>query len=152
MIFGGIAGGLIISRTGLRRQLWWMALAMNLPHLIYVGLAWAQPESRWVIGAGITLEQLGYGYGFSAYMVYALFVARGAHPTAHYALCTGAMALGLMLAGYLAAGALAWFAGNYFGFFCWVMFCSVLSLATLWKLPLDREFGQREIYREAKEG
>jgi PAT family beta-lactamase induction signal transducer AmpG len=148
LIFGGIAGGLVIARTGLRRQLWWMAVAMNLPHLIYMGLAWAQPDGRWVIGAGITLEQLGYGYGFSAYMVYALFVARGAHPTAHYALCTGTMALGLMLANYLAAGALYECAGNYFEFFCWVMLCSVLSLVTLWKLPLDREFGQREIYRE----
>jgi PAT family beta-lactamase induction signal transducer AmpG len=152
LLAGGIAGGLMIARTGLGRQIWWMAAAMNLPHVIYVWLAWAQPESLRVIGAGVVVEQLGYGYGFAAYMVYLLYVARGAHPTAHYALCTGVMAFGLMLAGYVAAGALEWCAGDYRSFFVWIMVCSVLSFATLWKLPLERDFGRREVHHEEREG
>jgi PAT family beta-lactamase induction signal transducer AmpG len=143
MIAGGIAGGLMIARSGLGRQIWVMAAAMNLPHLIYVWLAWAQPQSPWVVGAGITLEQLGYGYGFAAYMVYMLYVARGAHPTAHYALCTGVMALGLMVAGGIATEALECFGVNYLKFFLWVMGSSLLSFLTLWKLPLERDFGRK---------
>jgi MFS transporter, PAT family, beta-lactamase induction signal transducer AmpG len=86
-------------------------------------------------------------------MVYLLYVARGEHPTAHYALCSGAMALGLMLAGYVAAGALDWFGGNYVGFFTWIVVCSLVSFATLWRLPLEESFGQRvkEVHHEGHE-
>ena len=144
MLGGGIAGGLMIARTGLRRQMWWMAAAMNVPHGIYLWLAWAQPASLGVIGAGVVVEQLGYGYGFAAYLMYLLYVARGAHPTAHYALCSGTMALGVMVAGLAGAEALEWCAGDYRSFFGWIMVCSALSFATLWRLPLEAGFGQRE--------
>jgi len=86
---GGILGGLLVARDGLGRWLWPMALAINLPNLAYVWLASAQPESLWAIALAMGFEQFGYGFGFTAYMVFCMVVARGDHQTVHYALCTG---------------------------------------------------------------
>ncbi|HVU37907.1 MAG TPA: MFS transporter [Opitutales bacterium] len=146
LILGGILGGLAIARTGLRRQLWPMAAAMNLPNLLYVWMAWAQPQHHAVIGCAIFLEQFGYGFGFAAFMVYLLYVSRGEHATAHYAICSALMAVGVALAGLVAAEVLSLTAtlpgGGYRQFFTWVMASTVVSFATLWKLPLAGDFGQ----------
>jgi len=146
LIAGGILGGLAIARTGLRRQLWPMALAMNLPNILYIGMAWAQPHNRALIGGLIGVEQFGYGYGFAAFMVYLLYVARGEHATAHYAICSALMAVGMALAGLLAGEALSitsqFSGGGYFEFFSWVMVCTLVSFASLWKLPLIDDFGR----------
>ncbi len=94
LMIGGILGGLAIARTGLGRQLWPMAAAMNLPNIFYVWMAWAQPHNRWLIGGTIFVEQFGYGFGFAAFMVYLLYVSRGPLATAHYAICSALMAVG----------------------------------------------------------
>jgi PAT family beta-lactamase induction signal transducer AmpG len=147
LMAGGILGGLAIARTGLRRQLWPMALAMNLPNILYVWMAWAHPTSRVIIGAAIFIEQFGYGYGFAAFMVYLLYVARGPLATAHYAICSALMAVGLALAGLVAAAVLEqtekMSGGGYLQFFSWVMACTLVSFAVLWKLPLEGDFGRR---------
>ncbi len=96
---GGIAGGWAISRHGLRRWLWPMILAVHVPNLAFVYLAWTMPANLAVIAAAIVVEQFGYGFGFAAYLLYMILVADGPHKTAHYALCTGFMALGMMLPG-----------------------------------------------------
>lgn len=146
LILGGILGGLVIARTGLRRQLWPMAAAMNLPNVLYVWMAWSQPQSHAVIGGAIFLEQFGYGFGFAAFMVYLLYVSRGEHATAHYAICSALMAVGVALAGLVAAEALSLTAtlpgGGYRQFFTWVMASTVVSFITLWKLPLTGDFGR----------
>ncbi|MGL4514680.1 MAG: MFS transporter [Lacipirellulaceae bacterium] len=108
---GGILGGIVVSRDGLRRWLVPMALCINLPHLLYVWLAYARPDATpaiegtarllnlLTIGAVVGFEQFMYGFGFAGYMLYMLRLARGEHQTAHYALCTGFMALGMMIPG-----------------------------------------------------
>jgi PAT family beta-lactamase induction signal transducer AmpG len=146
LTIGGIAGGVAIAYTGLGRQLWLMAAAMNLPNVLYLWMAWTQPQSRAVIGGIIFLEQFGYGYGFAAFMVYLLYVSRGEHATSHYAICTTFMALGMSLAAFT-AGVVFWFVaqapgGGYFEFFSWVMLSTLVSFAVLRKLPLDRDFGR----------
>jgi PAT family beta-lactamase induction signal transducer AmpG len=147
LMMGGILGGLAIARTGLRRQLWPMALAMNLPNILYVWMAWAQPASRALIGGAIFIEQFGYGFGFAAFMVYLLYVARGPLATAHYAICSALMAVGMALAGLVASAVLEhtekMSGGGYLQFFSWVMACTLVSFAVLWKLPLEGDFGQR---------
>ena len=102
---GGILGGLYISRVGLKRALWPLLFAMHVPNGAYVALAVWLPQSLWWTSAAIAVEQFGYGFGFTAYMVYMLMIASqdAAHRTAHYAICTGFMALGMMLPG-MAAG------------------------------------------------
>lgn len=124
---GGLAGGWAISRGGLRRLLWPMICAMNLPNVAFLLLAWFQPAELWLVGAGLVVEQFGYGFGFAAYLVYMMFLAEGPHKTAHYAICTGFMALGMMLPG-MAAG---WIQDQigYVNFFGWVLAATLPSFA-----------------------
>jgi PAT family beta-lactamase induction signal transducer AmpG len=139
---GGILGGILVARDGLGRWLWPMALAINLPNLAYVWLAVAQPESLWPTALAVGLEQFGYGFGFTAYMVYCMVIARGSHQTVHYALCTGFMAAGMMLPG-MVSGWIQELAG-YPRFFGWVMLATIPGLIATACIPLDAAEGRRE--------
>ena len=99
---GGILGGIAASRWGLKKALWPMALSLTLPCLSFVFLAAFQPESLWVIGSCVALDQFGYGFGFTAYMLYLIYFSEGEFKTAHYSLCTAFMALSMMLPGMVA--------------------------------------------------
>lgn len=137
LTLGGIVGGLILARYGLRRWLFPMALAINVPNVLYAMLAYAQPENDWVVGAVIAAEQLGYGLGFSAYMLYMLYFSKGEHQTAHYAICTGFMALGMMIPGMFCG----WLQEQigYRWFFVWVTVSMIPSLIVTAFLPLPPE-------------
>ena len=139
---GGILGGILVARDGLGRWLWPMALAINLPNLAYVWLAATQPENVWAIGLSVGLEQFGYGFGFTAYMVACMVFARGPHQTVHYALCTGFMAAGMMLPG-MVSGWLQELLG-YPRFFAWVMVATIPGLVATAFIPLDAAEGQRQ--------
>ncbi len=141
LIGGGLIGGFVISRHGLKFWLWPMLLAIHLPDAVFIWLAAAQPGNLFAIGAGIAVEQFGYGFGFASYMLYMLYIARGKHPTAHYALCTGFMALGMMIPG-LWSGWLASHIG-YKLFFVWVILATIPSFLVATKIPLEPEFGKR---------
>jgi PAT family beta-lactamase induction signal transducer AmpG len=141
LIAGGLLGGWVISRNGLKFWLWPMLLAIHLPDAVFIWLAAAQPQNLFVISAGIAVEQFGYGFGFASYMLYMIYLARGAHATAHYALCTGFMALGMMLPG-MWSGWLQEHIG-YQQFFVWVILATIPSFLVAAKIPLEREFGKR---------
>jgi PAT family beta-lactamase induction signal transducer AmpG len=141
LLLGGLLGGLVVSRQGLRSWLWPMLLAIHLPDAVFIWLAYAQPESLSVIGAGVAVEQFGYGFGFTAFMLYMIYIARGEHRTAHYAICTGFMALGMMIPG-LWSGWLQEHIG-YPHFFTWVILATIPSFIVAAKIPLDAEFGRR---------
>ena len=138
---GGLFGGWVISRHGLRRLLWPMILAMHVPVAAFLLLALFQPTHLWLIGTALAVEQFGYGFGFTAYMLYMMLVAAGPHQTAHYALCTGFMALGMMLPG-MAAGWIEDQVG-YVKFFTWVLVCTIPSFVVVSRLRIDPEFGKR---------
>lgn len=144
LVVGGILGGWAAARNGLKFWLPWMVVAINLPNLAYVFLAYVQPESFVVVAAAVAVEQFGYGFGFAAYMLYMLYAARGEHETAHYAICTGFMALGMMLPG-MVSGWLQELIG-YQHFFVWVMIATIPSFlvaaAAYW--IIDPSFGKRE--------
>ena len=134
LTIGGIVGGLILARDGLRKWLFPMALAINLPNAAYAYLAFTQPEQQWVVAAVIFIEYLGYGLGFSAYMLYMLYFSRGEHQTAHYAICTGFMALGMMIPGMF-CGAVQEALG-YDWFFVWVSVAMLPSLVVTLLTPV----------------
>ena len=142
LLTGGILGGLLAARHGLRHWLWWMVAAINLPNAVYIALAVFQPSSFIAINVAVAVEQLGYGFGFTAYTLYMLYVARGAHSTAHFAICTGFMALGMMLPG-LVSGALQEWLG-YPRFFTWVLIATLPSFLVVASLPLDPSFGRKD--------
>jgi PAT family beta-lactamase induction signal transducer AmpG len=132
LIAGGIAGGWLIARFGLRRMLWPLALALNVPHAAYLYLAHAQPGPLLAYPL-VALEQLGYGLGSTAFMVYLMRVSRGEHKTSHFAISTGLMALGMMLPGMI-SGAVQEAVG-YPAFFLLVLALGLPGLATLPLLP-----------------
>jgi PAT family beta-lactamase induction signal transducer AmpG len=138
---GGLLGGYVISRRGLKFWLWPMVLAIHLPDAVFVWLAYAQPQNLFVIGAGVAVEQFGYGFGFAAYMLYMIYIARGEHQTAHYAICTGFMALGMMLPGMWSGGLQQ--AIGYPSFFVEVLKSTLPSFLVVLLIPLDAEFGKR---------
>ena len=125
LLVGGILGGLYIAKKGLKRSLWPMAAALTLPSFVYCYLSMAQPESLWVIGTAVSFEQLGYGFGFTAYMMYMMHFSDGEYKTSHYAICTAFMALSMMIPGFV-AGALE-LAVGYATFFWIANACSITT-------------------------
>ena len=125
LLLGGILGGIYISRKGLKRSLWLMAAALTLPSFVYCYLSMAQPESLWLIGTAVSFEQFGYGFGFTAYMMYMMHFSEGPYKTSHYAICTAFMALSMMIPGFV-AGSLE-LAVGYSAFFWIANACSITT-------------------------
>ena len=142
LTLGGILGGICAARNGLKRWLWPMVIAITLPDLVYVYLSYALPASLFIINICIFLEQFGYGYGFSAYMLYLIYYSQGEHKTAHYALCTAFMALSMMIPG-LFAGALQESVG-YQTFFLIVVGCCAMTYIVSALLKIDPDFGKKK--------
>jgi PAT family beta-lactamase induction signal transducer AmpG len=141
LTIGGLIGGYVVSRWGLKKLLWPMIVTMHVPNAVFVLLALFQPENATLIGTAVAVEQLGYGFGFTAYMMYMMLVAEGENSTAHYAICTGFMALGMMLPG-MAAGWIQEQLG-YVNFFWWVMLATIPSLGVTAMLRIDPAFGKK---------
>ena len=141
LTLGGILGGIAASRDGLKRWLWPMVFAITLPDLVYVYLSCVLPSSLLIVNICVFIEQFGYGFGFSAYMLYLIYYSQGEHKTSHYALCTAFMALSMMIPG-LFAGALQEAVGYQTFFLIVVAACSLTYLVT-WFLDIDSEFGKK---------
>lgn len=123
---GGILGGLFASRIGLKKSIWWMAACMTLPCLTFVYLAIGQPDNLFAISTAIAIEQFGYGFGFTAYMLYMMYFSEGEFKTSHYAICTAFMALSMMIPGMF-AGYLQEAVG-YVNFFWIVIVCCAATI------------------------
>jgi len=141
LTIGGLLGAFLAARHGLKYWMWWMVAAINLPNTVYIALAYFTPDSLLAVNLAVGLEQFGYGFGFTAYTLYMLYVARGSHSTAHFAICTGFMALGMMLPGMF-SGWLQELLG-YQHFFIWVVLAAIPSFAVVALIPLDANFGRK---------
>ncbi|MEB2784287.1 MFS transporter [Algoriphagus persicinus] len=141
LLVGGILGGIAISRHGLGKWMIPMALSLNLPNLLYIGLAHFKPENIFFAGAVVVIEQFGYGFGFAAYMIFLIYLAEGLFKTSHYALATGFMAMGMMLPGMLSGYMQEWL--GYTGFFIWVGVAMIPALAIAASVKYPREFGKK---------
>ncbi|MEB2780923.1 MFS transporter [Algoriphagus sp. C2-6-M1] len=141
LLVGGILGGIAISRHGLGKWMIPMALSLNLPNLLYIGLAHFKPENIFFAGAVVVIEQFGYGFGFAAYMIFLIYLAEGLFKTSHYALATGFMAMGMMLPGMLSGYIQEWL--GYTGFFIWVGVAMIPALAIAASVKYPREFGKK---------
>jgi PAT family beta-lactamase induction signal transducer AmpG len=139
LTIGGILGGYLASKKGLKYWIWWMTLAINLPNLVYVYLSYASPSNFVIIASSVAVEQFGYGFGFTAYMLFMILFAEGKSKTAHFAICTGLMALGMMIPGMI-SGWLQEIIG-YQNFFIWVMICTIPGFVVVKFLKIDPGFG-----------
>lgn len=141
LTLGGILGGIAVSHGGLKRWLWPMVWAISLPDIVYVYLSYVQPESLLLVNTCVFIEQFGYGFGFTAYMLYLIYFANGEHKTAHYAICTAFMALGMMIPG-MVAGWLQETMG-YQHFFIWIMASTLATFGVTALLKIDPNFGKK---------
>ena len=138
---GGILGGIAASKWGLKKSLWPMALSLILPCLSFVFLAAFQPENLWIIASCVALDQFGYGFGFTAYMLYLIYFSEGEFKTAHYSLCTAFMALSMMLPGMVAGYVQE--AVGYTNFFIFVMICCLVTVLVTMSVKVNPEFGKK---------
>jgi len=141
VMLGGLLGGYVIYRNGLKFWLWPMVIIMHVPDLIFVYLSQTQPESLWLIGAAVALEKFGYGFGFTAFTMYLIMVAQGEYKTVFYAVGTGIMALGLMLPG-MASGWIQEMLG-YKNFFIWIIITTIPGFIVAALVKIDPEYGKK---------
>ncbi len=139
LTLGGIIGGIVIAKKGLRYWLWPMVLAINVPDVVYVILAYTQVSDLFIVSSLVALEQFGYGFGFTAFMLYLIYISEGQYKTSHYAIATGFMALGMMLPG-MWSGWLQELIG-YKLFFIWVCVATIPGFIMAKLVKVDPEFG-----------
>ncbi len=146
LTLGGILGGVLVSRAGLKRCLWPMALCLTLPCAVFCWMSMAQPDpsqplNMFWINTCVFFEQFGYGVGFTSFMLYMMHFAEGPNKTSHYAICTAFMALGMMIPGMFAG----WIQERlgYVNFFWWIMLCCIVTLVVTALIKVDPEFGKK---------
>lgn len=141
LTIGGIISGILAARNGLKYWLWPMVFAINLPDLVYVYLSFSQTSNLFMVSLMVAIEQFGYGFGFTAFMLYLIYVAEGDHKTSHYAIATGLMALGMMIPGMFSG----WIQENvgYQLFFIWVCVATIPGFIVTKFIPLNPEFGKK---------
>ena len=142
LLLGGILGGITLSRFGLKKCLWYMVAAISVPDLVYVYLSWFPTQNMALVSTCIFIEQMGYGFGFTAYTLFLMYFARGEHQTSHYAISTGIMALGMMLPGMI-SGMLQESMG-YRTFFIWVIACCAVTCAVSAIIKYEPDFGKKQ--------
>ena len=142
LTLGGLLGGYVISKRGLKFWLWIMVFAIHLPDLMFVYLSYMQPENFLLICGAIGIEQFGYGFGFTAYMMYMVMISDGPYKTAHYAICTGFMALGMMIPGMFSGKIQEMF--GYQHFFVWVLASTIPGFLVALFVKVDPEFGKKK--------
>lgn len=141
LTLGGLLGGYVMSRNGLKAWLWPMVFIIHTPDLAFVYLSQTMPDNFVIINAAVALEQFGYGFGFTAYLMYMILVSEGEHKTAHYAICTGFMALGMMIPGMFSGAVQEWL--GYQGFFIWVILSTIPGFIVAALIKIPEGFGKK---------
>ena len=141
LTIGGIIGGIVAAKGGLKKWLHPMAWSMSLTCLTFIYLAFTQDQSFLTINICVFVEQFGYGFGFTAYMLYLIYYSEGKYKTAHYAICTGFMALSMMMG--MMAGWLEDIIG-YQNFFVWTMICCLFTIGAAFIIKVDPSFGLKK--------
>ncbi|MEA4841016.1 MAG: MFS transporter [Bacteroidales bacterium] len=140
LMLGGIIGGFAAAKGGLKKWIWPMTLSMLLTIVVFIFLSFSQTHNLLIINACVFIEQFGYGFGFTAYMLYLIYFSEGEHKTAHYAFCTGFMALGMMIPGMFSGWLQEKLGYNHF--FIWAMISSIIPIIAVMLLKIDPEYGK----------
>jgi PAT family beta-lactamase induction signal transducer AmpG len=142
LMLGGLLGGYVIYRNGLKFWLWPMVVIMHVPDLVFVYLSHTLPQSVWLIGSAVAIEQFGYGFGFTAYTMYMIMVSQGEYKTVFYAIGTGIMALGMMLPA-MASGWIQEHLG-YINFYYWILLTTIPGFIVAALVKIDPEYGKKK--------
>jgi len=141
LLLGGLLGGFLAAKDGLKYWIWWMLIAINIPNLAYVYLAFSQTSDFILINICVGVEQFGYGFGFTAFLLYLIYISEGEFKTSHYAIATGFMALGMMLPGMISG----WIQEQigYQNFFIWVCISTIPAFIITKFISIDENFGKK---------
>jgi len=142
LLIGGLLGGFLTAKYGLKKWIWWMAAAINLPNAVYIFLSYALPEKLGSVLVCVAFEQFGYGFGFAGYMLYMIYLSEGEYKTSHFALTTAFMALGMMIPG-MVSGWIQELVG-YQHFFIWVLLSTIPGFIVIKFLKLEPAFGKKK--------
>ena len=142
LTIGGLLGGFVAAKYGLKKWLIWMAIAINLPDAVYLYLAHTQTDNFFIINRCVGIEQFGYGFGFTAYMLFMIYISEGEFKTAHFAITTGFMALGMMIPGMISGWVQELIGYN--NFFIWVLISTIPGIILCKFLPIDPKFGMKK--------
>lgn len=143
LLIGGILGGFLVARKGLKFWLWPMLIVINLPSAVYIFLAYTQPLNIILIYGSVAIEQFCLGFGITAIIMYMIYIAEGEYKTSHYAIATGFMVLGMMIPGML-SGIIQESIG-YKYFFIWLIITVIPSIFIIKYLPLEYQFGKKKL-------
>lgn len=142
-IAGGILGGYLIGKFTLRRAIWPLVLAQNVPHLLYMALALyyghlaGHPElgaaNPYAVGPFVVMEAFGAGMGTSVFMVFIQRTCKAENKAAHFSIATSIMNISSTLAGILSGYLAAWM--GWPGFFAFTFFVTIPSMAIIPLLP-----------------
>ena len=141
LTIGGLIGGFVAAKQGLKYWIWWMLVAINLPDLVYVYLSFSQTTSLLMINIMVAIEQFGYGFGFTAFLLVLIYISEGDHKTAHYAIATGLMALGMMIPGMISGWIQSILGYKYF--FIWVTLSTIPAFIITRFIRIDPDFGKK---------
>ncbi|WP_276166238.1 MFS transporter [Zobellia alginiliquefaciens] len=144
---GGILGGILISRDGLKKWMLPMVISLNLPNVLYAVLAMTKTTSVYAVTGTVILEKFGYGFGFAAFLMYLIYISEGKSKTSHYAIATGFMALGMMLPGMISGFMQQWL--GYGGFFVWVVIAALPALFLVKFIKYPADFGKKSTKLDA---
>ncbi len=139
LTLGGILGGILVSRDGMKKWLWPMVCAITLPDMVYIFLSYTLNSNIILVSTCLFIEQFGYGLGFTALTLYMLYYSQGEYKTSHYAICTGISYLGLMLPGMVSGYIQV--AVGYQMFFIIVMASCIVTFLVTACLKFDPNFG-----------
>jgi len=142
LLVGGLIGGIVASRHGLKKWLWPMAFIMHLPDLVFVYLSYNLPDNFLVICTAVAVEQFGYGFGFTGYMLFMIYISEGKYKTSHFAISTAFMALGMMIPGLISGYIQTWL--GYQHFFVYIVLATIPSFLVLKFVHIHPEFGKRK--------
>jgi PAT family beta-lactamase induction signal transducer AmpG len=133
----------MISKNGLKYWLLPMVFTIHIPDLMYIFLSQFRPDNLAIISAAVGLEQFTYGFSFTAYTMFMIMVSEGEHKTAHYAICTGLMALGMMLPGMISGKLQEWL--GYQTFFLTVLISIIPAVVVAMNVNINPEFGKKKL-------
>ena len=136
---GALVGGLFAAKFTLRRSFFFMAVALNVPHVTYYYLSHAMPDNMVLVSTIVTIEKFGFGFGSIGHMLYMMQqIAPGPFKMSHYAFATGVMALTKMSTGYISGHVYEFFDKDYPNFFLFVLVASVPPIILAWFAPFPQ--------------
>lgn len=140
VLVGSLLGGMFVAKRGLKRTLFILCCAVNIPNLTFLAMSIALPTDAWTIAAGVIVEKFFYGFGSVGYMIYLMQqLAPGKYTTTHYAFGTGLMGLCMMVTGTV-SGLLQEYLG-YVSYFVAVMIATIPSFLATWFAPFHHDDG-----------